>query len=132
MCVWQSNGQWKKHLIHGQAQDSLQTLELAAVTWALATWKDQPLNVASDSQYAVGVVQRIEDALLKPPKNPRLGELFLQVRQAIRLRTARCCIIHIRSHQTELGLAEGNAVADSLITDHYGCQVDGQNLLYLL
>ncbi|NXW11899.1 POK11 protein, partial [Fregetta grallaria] len=104
-CVWQSDGQWQKHLIHGEARDSLQTLELAAVAWALVTWKDHLLNVVSDSQYAVGVVQRIEEALLKPPKNPRLGELFLQICQAIRLRTACCCIIHIRSHLMDLGLA---------------------------
>ncbi|KFZ49448.1 hypothetical protein N321_00073, partial [Antrostomus carolinensis] len=95
---------------------SLQTLELAAVSWALSRWRNRKLNIVSDSLYVVGVVQRIEDALVKPPNNARLCQLFLQVKRAIKDREEPCCIIHIRSHQTELGLGEGNARADALVS----------------
>ena len=71
------------HVIQGQANDTLQTLELAAVVWALGQWAAEPINVISDSQYVVGVVQRIDEALIRTPKNERLGQLFFQVRQAI-------------------------------------------------
>ncbi|KFP36140.1 hypothetical protein N324_00956, partial [Chlamydotis macqueenii] len=74
------------------------------------------LNVASDSLYVVGVTQCIEDALVKPPKNVRLCQLFMQLRRTIMIRTEECCIIHVRSHQTEFGLGEGNARADKLVS----------------
>ncbi|NXX09789.1 POK19 protein, partial [Larus smithsonianus] len=76
-CVWQQQGEWLQHVIKGETGDTLQTLELKAVCWALQTWNKEPLNVVSDSLYVVGVVRRIEDALLRQTKNQRLGELFL-------------------------------------------------------
>ncbi|NWS66194.1 PO113 protein, partial [Crotophaga sulcirostris] len=103
-CVWKKEDEWHKYIIEGGSQDSLQTLELAAIAWALMTWKDVPINIMSDSQYAVGVVQRIEDALIKPPHSRRLGELFLQIQRVINIRTEQCSIFHIRSHCNSLGL----------------------------
>ncbi|XP_014108302.1 PREDICTED: endogenous retrovirus group K member 11 Pol protein-like [Pseudopodoces humilis] len=94
----------------------LQTLELTAVAWALSHWRDSKLNIVSDSLYVVGVVQRIEDALIKPPDNKRLCQLFFQIKRAIEDRNEPCCIIHIHSHQTELGLGKGNAKADTLVS----------------
>ncbi|NWZ39518.1 POK19 protein, partial [Brachypodius atriceps] len=76
VCVWQQRGKWLQHLIKSEVGDSLQTLELRAVCWALQTWNKEPLNVVSDSLYVVGVVQRIEDALIRKTQNQRLGELF--------------------------------------------------------
>ncbi|NXY39553.1 PO113 protein, partial [Pomatorhinus ruficollis] len=76
-CAWQQQGKWLHHVIKGEAGDTLQTLELKAVCWAFQTWDREPLNVVSDSLYVVGVVQRIEDALIRQTKNQRLGELFL-------------------------------------------------------
>lgn len=105
-----------KHILNGQESDSLQTLELAAVTWALTRWRKENLNIVSDSLYVVGVVLQIEDALIKPPKNDRVYQLFLQVKRAIADQCETCCIIHIRSHQTNLGLGEGNARADALVS----------------
>ncbi|NXY61028.1 POK19 protein, partial [Callaeas wilsoni] len=75
-CVWEEGNQWKKHVLVGDEKDSLQTLELKAVVWAFSNWDRVPLNIVSDSLYAVGVVQRLEDALLKRVSNPRLGQLF--------------------------------------------------------
>ncbi|NXS81679.1 POK19 protein, partial [Erpornis zantholeuca] len=77
VCVWQQQEKWLQHVIKGEAGDSLQTLELKAVCWALQEWNKEPLNVVSDSLYVVGVVQRIEDALIRQTQNRRLGELFL-------------------------------------------------------
>ncbi|NXO65535.1 PO113 protein, partial [Phainopepla nitens] len=77
VCMWQVQGKWLQHMITGEVGDSLQILELKAVCWALANWNSEPVNVASDSLYVVGVVQRIEDALIRTTTNQQLGELFL-------------------------------------------------------
>lgn len=42
--------------------------------------------------------------------------LFLQLQDAIQGRTAPYCVIHIRSHQFSIGLAEGNSQADRLVS----------------
>ncbi|NXT35776.1 POK8 protein, partial [Pelecanoides urinatrix] len=65
VCTWQKNGAWHHHYIFGAKDDSLQTLELKAVLWALVTWLSQPLNIVSDSLYVVGIVQLIEDAVIR-------------------------------------------------------------------
>ncbi|NXI39213.1 POK8 protein, partial [Galbula dea] len=99
-CIWQEGSSWKSHTMDGDMHDSLQTLELTAVAWALTQWRDQKLNIVSDSLYMVGVLQHIENTLIKPPNNKRLCQLFLQVKRVIADREKPCCIIHIRSHQT--------------------------------
>ncbi|NWH95125.1 POK19 protein, partial [Aegithalos caudatus] len=76
-CVWQQQGERLQHLIKGEVGDSLQTLELKAVCWALKTWDKEPIYIVSDSLYVVRVVQRIEDALIRQTQNQNLGELFL-------------------------------------------------------
>lgn len=115
-CVWQEKGQWCQHIINGDTQDSLQTLELTAVVWALNNWLNVPLNVVTDSLYVAGVVPRLEDALLRETVNHRLGSLFIQMRSVLDQRTAACCVVHIRSHQSNLGLGQGNQLADSLVS----------------
>ncbi|NXN39736.1 PO113 protein, partial [Rhinoptilus africanus] len=77
ICVWQDKEQWCQHILEGQPQDSLQTLELTAVVWALTNWLTSPLNVVTDSLYVAGVVPRLEDALIRETTNPRLGQLFI-------------------------------------------------------
>lgn len=91
-------------------------LELTAVVWALTNWLNDPLNVVTDSLYVAGVVPRLEDALLRETTNPRLGKLFIQLKSTLAQRTAACCIIHVRSHQCNLGLGLGNQLADSLVS----------------
>ncbi|NWW43146.1 PO113 protein, partial [Pedionomus torquatus] len=76
-CVWKEGDQCQQHILEGQPQDSLQTLELTAVVWALTNWLNTPLNVVTDSMYVAGVVLRLEDALLRETTNPRLGNLFI-------------------------------------------------------
>ncbi|NWH69195.1 POK19 protein, partial [Geococcyx californianus] len=75
--VWrQEMGPWKTQLIQGLSQDSLQTLELRAVIWALQTF-DEPLNIVTDSLYVVGVVARIESSAIKEIDNKWLFSLFV-------------------------------------------------------
>ncbi|NXO45679.1 POK6 protein, partial [Locustella ochotensis] len=74
--VWKQKNQWKEKILEANPADSLQTLELLAVIWALNNLKN-PLNVVTDSLYVAGVVQRIEDASIKEVQNKRLYELFL-------------------------------------------------------
>ncbi|KAF1550455.1 hypothetical protein FQV19_0014762, partial [Eudyptula minor] len=116
VCVWPEAGQWHKQLLPGQEGDTLQTLELTAVIWALEHWLNLPLNVVTDSLYVAGLVPRIQDALIKEASNPLLGRLFVRLRSVISQRTAPCAVIHIRSHQWDLGLGQGNQIADSLVS----------------
>ncbi|KAF1441332.1 Endogenous retrovirus group K member 11 Pol protein, partial [Pygoscelis papua] len=79
VCVWYEAGEWHKQFLMGQEGDTLQTLELTAVIWALEHWLNFPLNVVSDSLYVVGLIPRIQDALFKEASNPRLGKLFIRL-----------------------------------------------------
>ncbi|NXQ84877.1 PO113 protein, partial [Nyctibius grandis] len=74
--TWLEDGIWQHHLLPAVPGDSLQTLELAAVVWAILRWHNERINVVTDSLYVAGVLQRIEDARLKDIANPRLYELL--------------------------------------------------------
>ncbi|KAK1191494.1 POK18 protein, partial [Pygoscelis papua] len=104
VCVWYEAGKWHRQFLVGQEGDTLQTLELTAVIWVLEHWLNFPLNVVSDSFYVVGLIPRIQDALIKEASNPRLGKLFIRLRSVVSQRTALCAVLHIRSHQRDLGL----------------------------
>ncbi|NXE97919.1 PO113 protein, partial [Menura novaehollandiae] len=103
-CVWKENDKWKTHLIKGDQKDSLQTLELAAICWAFQQCAKEPLNVVTDSLYAAGVAQRIEDALLKQVANCRLNMLFQTLCRTLNQRSSPYCVIHIRNHLWDQGL----------------------------
>lgn len=55
--TWTEDGVWHHHSLTDVPGDSLQTLELAAVVWAILRWLDQPLNMVTDSLYVAGVLQ---------------------------------------------------------------------------
>ncbi|KAJ7428680.1 endogenous retrovirus group K member 8 Pol protein-like protein [Willisornis vidua] len=114
--TWKENDEWRYHLLEAQPGDTLKTLELLAVVWTLAHWVSQLLNIVTDSLYVAGVANRIEDSTIKDVKNPRLGQLLRQLRAAIAQRQARYAVLHIRSHQWQIGLGEGNAKADQLVS----------------
>ncbi|KAM7069908.1 uncharacterized protein M8220_007313 [Acridotheres tristis] len=111
--TWKEGPQWKHQIVEATSEDSLQTLELLAVVWALEKLQG-PLNVVTDSYYVAGVAQRIENASIKEVQNKRLYELLLQLKRAVKARTEPYCILHIRSHKWDIGLGEGNAKADKL------------------
>ncbi|NWQ86143.1 PO113 protein, partial [Burhinus bistriatus] len=101
--TWKEGQQWLYRQLEADSADSLQTLELAAVVWAIETF-NQPLNVVTDSFYVAGVAQRIEDASVKEVQNKRLYQLLLQLKRAVADRSTPYCIIHIRSHKWDSGL----------------------------
>ncbi|NWT21679.1 POK19 protein, partial [Vireo altiloquus] len=74
--TWQEAGTWRHKLLQAKEVDTLQTLELWAVVWAMMNFRE-PLNIVTDSLYVAGVVDRIEDASIKEVGNKRLFELFI-------------------------------------------------------
>ncbi|NXN20310.1 POK6 protein, partial [Indicator maculatus] len=73
--TWKIGSHWKHHILEATPADSLQTLELLAVVWAVNEFCE-PLNVVTDSFYVAGVVQRIEDSAVREVQNKRLYELL--------------------------------------------------------
>ncbi|XP_017588586.1 PREDICTED: uncharacterized protein LOC108446459 [Corvus brachyrhynchos] len=115
-CAWKENDRWKTHIIAGEPADSLQTLKLRTMIWALQQWSKELVNVVSDSLYVVGVAQWIHDAEIRRTNNEYLGRLLITLRHTLQQRTHAYCILHIRSHQWNIGLGEGNARADEAVT----------------
>ena len=113
--TWQEDNTWKHEILKATAQDTLQTLELLAVVWAMVKFNG-PLNIVTDSMYVAGIVARIEDAEVREVQNKRLYELFLQLQRAIKIREQPYAVIHVRSHKWDIGLGEGNARADKLVS----------------
>ncbi|NXB27228.1 POK19 protein, partial [Rhagologus leucostigma] len=74
--TWKEGRQWKHQILEADVKDSLQTLELLAVVWALSNFSEA-LNAVTDSYYVAGVAQRIEDASVKEVQNKRLYLLLL-------------------------------------------------------
>lgn len=106
--TWQKEGQWYHQILQASESDTLQTMELLAVVWAMMHFTE-PLNIVTDSLYIAGVCERIEDASIKEVQNRRLHELFIQLQRAVKLREHPFSVIHIRSHKWDIGLGEGNA-----------------------
>uniref|UniRef100_A0A8B9EKR5 ribonuclease H n=1 Tax=Anser cygnoides TaxID=8845 RepID=A0A8B9EKR5_ANSCY len=111
--TWEQGGHWQ-HVIE-TIQGSPQIVELHAVVMAFKQWDQAPLNIVSDSHYAVGVAQRIERSQIKHIHNEALFLKFKELLFLTEHRTHPYCVIHIRSHMTLPGFfAEGNARADQL------------------
>lgn len=113
--MWQESGVWTDHVLQGENNDSLQTLELSAVIWAFQNWPSVSINIVSDSLYAVGIVKRLKKSMLREVTNKRLYTLLLTLLQLLNSRKQPYFITHIRSHQNIGGLAEGNSRADQLV-----------------
>lgn len=113
--TWQANGPWHD-VVLTDCQGSTQHLELRAVVEVFARWKTTPVNVVCDSLYVVGVVSRIERALLKEINDEVLYKLFRRLWLLLSERQCEYFITHIRSHTGIIeGLAEGNRRADKLV-----------------
>ncbi|RMC10988.1 hypothetical protein DUI87_12180 [Hirundo rustica rustica] len=111
-------------MLSAEEADTLQTLELFAVVWAISHFRE-PINVVTDSLYVAGVVARIEDAFIKEVRNQRLYQLLMQLNKALHQREQPYAVIHIRSHKWNIGLGEGNQRADEL--DLSGFQLGGRS-----
>ncbi|RMB97205.1 hypothetical protein DUI87_26307 [Hirundo rustica rustica] len=102
-------------MLSAEEADTLQTLELFAVVWAISHFRE-PINVVTDSLYVAGVVAQIEDAFIKEVRNQRLYQLLMQLNKALHQREQPYAVIHIRSHKWNIGLGEGNQRADELVS----------------
>lgn len=67
---------------------------------ALDQLPSQPLNIYSDSQYAVGVATVTETAILGNLNSDELFHLFQTFQKLIQQRTYPCFIGHIRAHSS--------------------------------
>ncbi|XP_030414231.1 uncharacterized protein LOC115649438 [Gopherus evgoodei] len=112
--LWYTAGAWHHEMV--VAEGSLQVLEFQAIIRAFAKWPSTPLNIVSDSLYAVGVANRLERSLLKQVPNPVLWRALLQLWHLLDARSCPYFITHIRSHSGIVdGLAQGNALVDQLV-----------------
>lgn len=114
--VWKSEGQWHEQ-IYSTNKGSVQTLELRAVLLALSTFLTTPINLVVDSAYVVGLVNRIDHAILGKMTNPMITDLTYQLYGLILERRDPLWCVHVKSHTNLPGLfAEGNAHIDNLVS----------------
>lgn len=96
-------------------EGSPQIAELAAVIRAFEKFKDEPLNLVTDSAYVAGIAMRAEHAVLKEVSSPNLHQLISTLSRLISHRKQPYHIMHVRSHTDLPGaIAEGNRRADAL------------------
>uniref|UniRef100_A0A8C3I067 Uncharacterized protein n=1 Tax=Chrysemys picta bellii TaxID=8478 RepID=A0A8C3I067_CHRPI len=112
--LWRDAGTWHHETV--VANGSLQVLEFRAIIRAFVKWPNVPLNIISDSLYAVGVTCRLERSVLKNVSNPELWQALLQLWHLLDARSCPYFIMHICSHSgiTD-SLAEGNTLVDQLV-----------------
>ncbi|NWS55970.1 POK18 protein, partial [Chunga burmeisteri] len=90
-------------------------VELSSALHVFQLFATEPINVVADSAYVEGIVQRIENAMIKEVTNKHLFSLLIELATLLKNRTQLYFIMHIRSHTNLPGpIAEGNAVADQL------------------
>ncbi|NWW63284.1 POK18 protein, partial [Ifrita kowaldi] len=77
---------------------SPQIAELAAVVRAFEKFKNEPLNLVTDSAYAAGLAMRAEHAFLKEVSNPKLYHLISTLIFLISHRKQPYHVMHVRSH----------------------------------
>lgn len=107
------------YVINGQVTsvvvpaNSAQRTELLMVIIVLQRFGDQPINIISDSKYAVAATRLIETAIISTNQSP-ISSLLTSLQEAVLARHAPFYIGHIRAHSEMPGsMAEGNKIADA-------------------
>ncbi|RMC18109.1 hypothetical protein DUI87_04988 [Hirundo rustica rustica] len=91
-----------------------QVAELAAVVRAFERFSE-PFNLVTDSAYVVGVVSRVEQAILQEASNIALFNLLSKLVKLVSHREQPFYVMHTRSHTNLPGFTvEGNRRADAL------------------
>ncbi|RMC18101.1 hypothetical protein DUI87_04980 [Hirundo rustica rustica] len=104
--------QWEADI--AEVEGSPQVAELAAVVRAFERFSE-PFNLVTDSTYVVGVVSRVEQAVLQEVSNIALYELLSKLVKLVSHREQPFFVMHTRSHTDLPGfIAEGNRKADAL------------------
>ncbi|KFQ11787.1 hypothetical protein N329_00926, partial [Haliaeetus albicilla] len=94
----------------------VQKVELQAVTEAFKLWLNVSINIICDSLYVVGVVQRMETAILKHYKQEDLYQQFRTLWYLLNDRLHTYFVSHVRSHMNLPGeIAQGNTTVDQLV-----------------
>ena len=95
---------------------SVQPAELWAICLALQDFCDIPINIVSDSKYAVFSCIYLPEATLPVTLKTNIDKLFFQVQQLLIRRTNPVFFTHIRAHSSLPGpLSQGNANIDALL-----------------
>jgi len=84
-------------------EGSTQIVELSAALHVFELFSTEPLNVVADSAYVVGIVQHIEDAMIKEVNNEQLFSLLLKLATLLKNCVHVYFIMHIRSLTTLSG-----------------------------
>lgn len=109
--MWEQGGHWQH--VREAIQGSPQIAELHVVVMAFKQQDQAPLNIVSDSHYAVA--QRIKRSQIKHIQNEALFLKFKELLFLVEHCTHPYCVIHVRSHTTLMGFfTEGKARARQL------------------
>ena len=95
--TWYTDNKWHDIVIT-DCKGSTQKLELRAVLEVFRRWTKGGINIVCDSLYVVGIVQRMERALLKEVSDEQLFTLLHELLLLLNERHDPYFITHIRSH----------------------------------
>jgi hypothetical protein len=83
----------------------------------LRDFKQQLINLYSDSHYVVGVLCSIETAYIGHTSSEELFNLFFQLCSLVQTHLYSCFVSHLHSHSNLPGpLTESNAQEDNLVS----------------
>ncbi|NXK11736.1 PO113 protein, partial [Herpetotheres cachinnans] len=88
-------------------------IELAAVNMAFLKFKDEPVNLVTDSFYVAGIIAKLDHSMIKNMENPFLMAELRMLWSLIDQRKRDFYVMHVQSH-TDLPdpIMEGNQLAD--------------------
>lgn len=114
--AWKTNGEWMTK-IWEEKGSSVQVLELKALVASLNHHDTEDINVVSDSQYAVSLLNRMENTKIGKITTPQIAELTLQLFGLLASRTHLIWCTHMKSHTNIPGIfVEGNSVIDKAVS----------------
>lgn len=114
--AWKTGGEWMIK-IWEEKGSSVQVLELKALVASLNHHVSEFINVVSDSQYAVSLLNRMENAKIGKITTPQIAELTLQFFGLLASRTHLIWCTHMKSHTNIPGIfVEGNSVIDKAVS----------------
>ncbi|KFP45423.1 hypothetical protein N324_04408, partial [Chlamydotis macqueenii] len=94
-------------------QGSTEVIKLVAVKLALLKFKDEPVNLVTDSVYGAGIVARLDYSMIKNVDNSFLMAELRMLWSLINQRKNDFYVMHVRSHTDLPGpIMEGNQLAD--------------------
>ncbi|TRZ22673.1 hypothetical protein HGM15179_004518 [Zosterops borbonicus] len=115
-CAWLQDGHWETIILQ-QNNTSVQVLELQAVALAMTTFDSAPVNLITDSNYAAGLVNRLDQAIIGHVGNMAIKSLLIKILALLEHRQHPLWCTHIKSHTTLPGiLTKGNAVIDQAVS----------------